>query len=235
MKLINKSDEEVKFTATIPVSLANAIRRSVWEIPTLAISEVDFYKNDSALYDEILAHRLGLIPLKNQKLKEGEFVELKLSVKGKGDSYEVLSGEIEGDVVYKDMPIVLLSEGQELEFVARARVGKGTEHARFVPGLIFYKHMPHFKITKEGEKHQELAELYPDVFEFKDSKLSLKDASAYDLDEEELQDYDGVDVSFDDELVFSVESWGNMPAKDIFLEACKALKSNLSKISKQIK
>ena len=234
MKLINKTDEKVKFTAKISVSLANAIRRSVWEVPVLAISEVDFYKNDSALYDEILAHRLGLVPLKNQKLKQGEFVELKLKTKGKGEVFEVLSGELGEDVVYPNMPLVLLREGQELELVARARVGIGLEHARFIPGMIVYKHMPHIKISKEGEKHKELAELYPEVFEF-DGSLKVRDESAYNYDSEELESYKGVDVSFDDELVFEVESWGQMKASDIFIEACKALKSNLSKISKELK
>ncbi len=56
------------------IELANALRRSVDEIPVLAINEVDIYKNDSALYDEIIAHRLGLIVLKNQKLKEGKAI-----------------------------------------------------------------------------------------------------------------------------------------------------------------
>ena len=48
-------------------SLANAVRRSVAEVPTLAIDEVEIYKNDSPLYDEMLALRLGLVPLKTEK------------------------------------------------------------------------------------------------------------------------------------------------------------------------
>ena len=78
METITKTPEEITFTSKLNVSLANAIRRSVGEIPILAIVEADIYKNDSALYDEIIAHRLGLLPIKNQKMKAGESVEMKM-------------------------------------------------------------------------------------------------------------------------------------------------------------
>ena len=43
----------------------NLIRRMIFdEVPTMAIEDVEFRKNDSALYDEMIALRLGLIPLK---------------------------------------------------------------------------------------------------------------------------------------------------------------------------
>ena len=58
-----------KLVLRIPANepLANAIRRSVAEIPVLAVDEVEIFKNDSALYDEMIAHRVGLIPLKTEK------------------------------------------------------------------------------------------------------------------------------------------------------------------------
>ncbi|MFA7304420.1 MAG: DNA-directed RNA polymerase subunit D, partial [Methanoregula sp.] len=44
---------------------ANAFRRAmIGEVPTLAIEDVRIYDNTSALFDEMLAHRLGLIPIK---------------------------------------------------------------------------------------------------------------------------------------------------------------------------
>ena len=58
METIKKTSEELVFTVDMNVSLANAIRRSAGEIEVLAIDECDIYKNDSALYDEIIAHRL---------------------------------------------------------------------------------------------------------------------------------------------------------------------------------
>jgi len=235
METITKTQEKITFVGDVNVSLANAIRRSVNEVPVLAIDEADVYKNDSALYDEIIAHRLGLIPLKNQKMKGDQTVEMKFKVKGKGDRTEVLSGELGDQAIYPDMPIVILSEGQEVEVVARARAGLGINHAKFSPGILFYKHLPKIKISGEGEKQSELAEIYPEAFEMFGEKLKVKDATKFDLEQDDMEDYPGIEVSYGDDLVVTVESWGQIDAKDVFIEACKALKGNLSEVSKVIK
>lgn len=45
-------------------SIANALRRILLsEIPTMAIEQVYIWNNSSIIQDEVLAHRLGLIPL----------------------------------------------------------------------------------------------------------------------------------------------------------------------------
>ena len=42
----------------------NALRRTLLaEVPKLAIDKVTFYDNTSALFDEILAHRLAMLPI----------------------------------------------------------------------------------------------------------------------------------------------------------------------------
>lgn len=233
--MIKNTNEEVVFSVGLNVGLANAIRRSVGEIPVLAIVEADIYKNDSALYDEIIAHRLGLISLKNQKMKKDDFVEFKLKAKGEGEGKMILAGAMGDDVVYPETPVVLLGEGQVLELVARAKAGKGKDHAKFMPGLVYYKHLPKIKISGEGEKQTELVELYPEVFEMYGEKVRVKDVWKCDLDNEDMKEYPGVDISFDDNLVFVIESWGQIDAKKIFVEACRALKNNLSEVSKVLK
>jgi DNA-directed RNA polymerases I and III subunit RPAC1 len=48
----------------IDASVANALRRTmVAEVPTVAIEHVFFHNNTSVVQDEVLAHRLGLVPL----------------------------------------------------------------------------------------------------------------------------------------------------------------------------
>ena len=43
---------------------ANAIRRiATGSVPTFAIDKVTFYENSSSIFDEYIAHRIGLVPI----------------------------------------------------------------------------------------------------------------------------------------------------------------------------
>jgi len=49
----------------VDASIANAFRRIlIAEVPTMAIETVFVFNNTSVIQDEVLAHRLGLIPIK---------------------------------------------------------------------------------------------------------------------------------------------------------------------------
>ncbi len=59
------ADDELVFEMIgIDVSFANALRRiMIAEVPTVAIEHVYMWNNSSIVHDEVLSHRLGLIPL----------------------------------------------------------------------------------------------------------------------------------------------------------------------------
>ena len=63
----------------IDAAIANSFRRILLsEVPTMAIDRVYIYNNTSVIQDEVLAHRIGLIPLKANpdhfKFKENRIV-----------------------------------------------------------------------------------------------------------------------------------------------------------------
>merc|ERR1740138_1825793 len=81
---VNKATPElVKFTLEdTDVSVANAIRRVMLaEVPTMAIEIVNIVDNDTVLFDEFIAHRMGLLPLKSNAVgdipPDDGFVEYK--------------------------------------------------------------------------------------------------------------------------------------------------------------
>jgi len=252
MKIIEKTKEKAIFHEEINESLANALRRSASEIPIMAIDEVELYKNDSALYDEILAHRLGLIVLKNQNLEFIEncsckgkgcskcSVQLKLSVKGEKT---VKAGEMKGkaEVAYEETPIVLLLKDQELEFVAVARMGKGIDHAKYSPGLVYYRNLAEIKLNKECDSCLECVRACPQkIISIEKGKLKTKDIWKCDLCESciiacKKHGKKAIEVTPSKELVFIIESFGQISAEEILVKSVKALKDNLKEISKKIK
>ena len=64
--IISKNQEEIVFDLIgVDASVANALRRILLaEIPTVAIERVWFSANSGIIQDEVLAHRVGLVPLK---------------------------------------------------------------------------------------------------------------------------------------------------------------------------
>lgn len=220
IKIIKHNDKEGKlsFVADMSTTLANAIRRSVLEIPILAVDEVEIIKNDSALYDEIIAHRLGLIPIKTDKgTKE---VKFRLKAIGPKTVYSTdIKPSVETDC---KLPIVKLDEEQELELVAEARQGKGINHIKYSPGLVYFRH-----------------NIDPELIDF----ITVDSEGKIIFDEDELKDKKIPEEILNkirklkncEELEFNIESWGQLKAKDIFLRAIEALDENLEELNKEVK
>ncbi|MBI3334238.1 DNA-directed RNA polymerase subunit D [Candidatus Pacearchaeota archaeon] len=231
MTVILKSPEKLVLRIEANESLANAIRRSVAEVPTLAIDEVEIFKNDSALYDEVLAHRLGLVPLKTEKSMSAKTkIDFKLSKTGPCTVY---SSDLEGagDVVYGKIPLTILGKDHKLELVATAVLGLGINHAKYTPGLAYYRHLYAVKSSADIDKIVQGSKSV-----FKPEKTGSK--WICDLTDAEAAAINALDEkasSVADELIFFVESFGNMPAVDIFTKAIEALEGNLDEIEKALK
>jgi DNA-directed RNA polymerase subunit D len=133
-------------------SYANAVRRfCIAEVPSMAIDDVVILENSSVLYDEILAHRLGMIPIKTdldryvlpEKCDCGSpmgchkcRVLFVLDAKGKEKVSTIYSGDLVSEdrevrPVSETIPIVKLAAGQSVKLEAYARLGRGKEHAKW--------------------------------------------------------------------------------------------------------
>ncbi len=234
MENISKSDGKYVFKAEIEDSLVNSIRRYVGQIQIAAIDEVEISKNDSPLYDETIAHRLGLIPLKQNGKKEGK---LKLSSHDKGMVY---SGSLKGDfeVVYDKMPITLLSKEQEIEISASIKMGRGQEHAKFSPGMMNYRQVS--EIYTDKEIAEKLKNNFPNVeIKSKGDKILIiddKEKEVCDICEGFAEKYGKkIEVKPTGEIIISLESFGQIDAKSIFVKAVEALKKDLNEVAKKIK
>ena len=144
---------------------ANAFRRAmISEVPTLAIEDVRIYDNTSALFDEMLAHRLGLIPIKTDLTTyttqekcacsgagcPGCIATFTLSVEGPKVvmSSDLIPQDPEATPVFGNIPIVKLTKGQKLVVEARAVLNTGREHAKWQPTLVCgYKNYPVIAIS----------------------------------------------------------------------------------------
>jgi DNA-directed RNA polymerase subunit D len=231
MQILHKSQEKLVLKMEANEPLANAIRRSVAEVPTLAIDEVEIFKNDSALYDEMLAHRLGLVPLKTEKSMSGKTkIDLKLSKIG---PCTVFSSDLSGSAepVYGKIPITILGEGHKLELVATAVLGKGIEHAKYIPGLAYYRHLVNVKSSAENDT---IVEKSKSLFKA-EKKGSTWLADLSDADKNAVSNADKNALSDSNEIIFIVESYGNMSAEDIFKKAVEALEDNLDEFVKALK
>lgn len=168
-------------------AIANSLRRAMMvKVPTLAIKEIYINQNESGLFDEVLANRIGQIPWTIPQNLDGED-EVHIAVQQEGPTAvhasDIKADNDEAEPVNPDTLLVELKEGQELTLEGIATLETGDEHAKYQGGTVGYDK------TGEGE------------FEFRIESTSgysnqelLEEAVSQienDLDEleEELEDY----------------------------------------------
>ncbi len=238
------------------VFFANTLRRlMIEEVPVMAIEDVEIRDNSSALYDEMLALRLGLIPLKTD-LKSYNLPEdckckgkgcakctlkLTLTAKGPGMVYasDLKSKDPKVKLVFPKMPIVELFKGQKIKLEATAVLGKGLDHAKFTPGLFFYRNKPVIEIKKQDESLKQCIEICPkNVFELKSGKVEInKDKLlACDLCGACTDICKNIKVEpSENDVVFVLESFGQLDGKEIVTEAIDIFDEKLKEFDKLLK
>nr|WP_255430832.1 DNA-directed RNA polymerase subunit D [Candidatus Nitrosopumilus sp. SW] len=153
LEVISKDNQKIALKLKgVPLQYANALRRVCLNgVPVFAIDTVDIIENSSVLPDEGLAHRLGLIPLKTDLSRFNEPSKCDcqsetgcsnckvMLVLDSGDSdvtRTVLSNELSSEddsikPISDKIPICELAPGQKIKVECYARLGRGTEHAKW--------------------------------------------------------------------------------------------------------
>jgi DNA-directed RNA polymerase subunit D len=264
IEIASLDDTLARFTLSgASPGFANAFRRAmIGDVPTLAIEDVRIYDNTSALFDEMLAHRIGLIPIKTDldtyTTREncacggegcpGCTSTYTLSVEG---PKTVISGDLipqdpKATPVYDNIPIVKLTKGQKLVVEARAFLNTGREHAKWQPTLVCgYKNYPVVTISDACDACGMCVDECPrEVLAVKGKNVEvvsgkLPDCSMCRLCERAclasgIGEESAIRISAEpDRFIFVVESDGSLPVKEIMERALRYLKEQSSELDNQ--
>lgn len=267
------TDEHAKFIMMgVDISIVNALRRTLLtDIPKMAIDDVGFplgpirdkegqdYESISPLFDEVIAHRLGLLPIptdlslfnfRENCVCDGEgcpSCAIKYTLYKLGPC-TVYSGDLQpfGDEKFKirddRIQIVKLGEEQALLIEATAVLGTAKQHAKWqVAHAVTYRYYP--QITLNLDKCNNcgdcIAACHRTVFGMNtQGKLELKNIGVCDLCRkcEGLCEKNAITVDYDEnKFMFKFETDSTLTAKEAFLKALTILKAKITGFEKALK
>ncbi|QKQ99731.1 DNA-directed RNA polymerase subunit D [Metallosphaera tengchongensis] len=258
IEVINKTDNFISIlTKNYPLDFVNAVRRaSMLYVPVMAVDEIYVVENNSPLYDEVLAHRLGMIPFDSRDALDYYrrpeecincvdncdrcFSKAYIDVSSEEAQKMVYSREIRTEdphvvPISKDIPIVLLGKNQRVSLEMKMRLGYGKEHSKFNPvstSVVRYK--PKVEVREDCAKAVEVCPEH--VFSFEGNKLKVINELACTLCEECMKHCEGVKVSpVENEYILELESVGTLDTRRILIEATKSILSKFEELREKVK
>ncbi|WP_138006199.1 DNA-directed RNA polymerase subunit D [Halalkalirubrum salinum] len=230
VEFIERDDRSARFLVHgLTPAFANGIRRAmIADVPTLSIDTVRFIENSSVMFDEMIALRLGLIPLTTPlaDYEIGETVTVALDVEGPATAYsgDITTSDGLVEPADKNIPIIKLNQGQRLEFEADAVLDRGKEHAKHQGGVsVGYRHLQRVEVIGDrGEFDEEEPHILRGVIETEDGELVATDEFDNDL----TNRYPGKEVSVTDvpgAFVFHVETDGSLSVEELVDRAAESI------------
>lgn len=261
MKVEITEMKQKKATVTIKDTqpyFVNSIRRiMISELPKLAVDDVVIYDNTSPLFDEIIAHRLGFIPIptdlsllvfKEDCTCKGKgcpscTVRYTLSKEGAG---MILSGDLQPEekswaITENKIPIVELFNDQRIILEIEAVLGRGRDHAKWQPVQSpGYRFIPTISFDKKRVKEVQefIKELPKGLVELKNDKLEIIDIKKMPVFESYMDKHKVDYITIDRDptnIIFSFETDGSLSAKDALIESVKILEGKYADLGKQLK
>ncbi|HLD84989.1 MAG TPA: DNA-directed RNA polymerase subunit D [archaeon] len=238
IKIISSSGSEMRFMLEDSnPAFANALRRIMRsEIPTMAIEYVDMEENNSGLFDEIVAHRLGLMPIAFDQKAFNLKDECKCKGAGCTNCEAVFVLEKDGPCVVRAgdmvcaaegvkvidprMPITELLEGQRLKFEAVAQLGFGKNHIKWQAANVGYRNSASIRIYNDKDSEiKKIVKICPvNVFDEKggDVKASRPEDCTLCMRCVDITEKGAVSVTADESsFIFEVESVSGLSPRQI--------------------
>lgn len=253
IEVLEKTDVEMRLVIKgTDTALMNTLRRTVLaEVPSMAVEEIVIIENSSVLKDEVLAHRLGLIPIRTDldsyNLPEecpcqSEFgcslcrVALTLDVDAGENPRAVYSGDLKSEdpavvPVSEKILIAKLASHQKIRLEAYAQLGRGKKHAKWQPvSMCTYKHLPEVRIDKKNcDACGECVKICPKkVLVSGGKRIEVRNPMDCTLCQDCMdvcpKDPPAVKITWKkDSFIFNIESTGILPPERILLEALKII------------
>lgn len=259
VQVLEESYERIKVLFEgYPRIYVNAIRRAALSlVPTMAIDDVVILENSSSFYDEVIAHRLAMVPLKTPV---GKYVLpsecdcksslgcprcrvlLVLDVEAGDKVRTVYSGELvseDEDVkpISPNIPLLKLSPGQKVKLEAYAKLGRGKDHSKWQAASVSV--LKSYPIIVKGKSCDNCGACVDacvkNVLSIKEGLLQINDPLNCSLCMECVRacksEPKGISVEeAEDKFILFIESVGSMSARDILLNAVKELMSQVDKV-----
>jgi len=264
VNILEREGDALRFILSgVSVQTANALRRlMIAEVPVMAIDDVVFIENTSPMQDEIVAHRLGLVPIRtdldsyvlpeecdcHSELGCGKCrVTLTLDAEAGDAVRTVYSGEIRSEdpdvvPVTEKIPLAKLAPGQRLRLEASVRLGMGRDHAKWQPvSACAYKHLPKITVSNAcdgcGKCVDACAKRVLTMKESRAFATSPADCTACKLCERICpKEPKSISIGFKDgSFVFRIESTGSLSPERVVVEAAKLLKKKADDFVEQVK
>ena len=269
IQIVSMEDTKAKFILKdSSPAMANALRRTMLQdIPKMAIDKVDFhlgpimqddkeYESVTSLFDEVIAHRLGLVPVPTTD--QFKF-QKECSCGGTGcpgctimyslnkfGPCTVLSGDLTplGDASLKvkdeHIPIVELTDTQAVLIYATAVMGTARQHVKWQAAFgVGYSYMPIVTIDAKKAKDADIQKYavseYPGLFKIEGGNLVVDDLERACVLGKAVQ-HDphlegAVTVSWDDSnFVFRFETDGSLTARQVLDKAVEILHKKAEEI-----
>jgi DNA-directed RNA polymerase subunit D len=244
---VKKLDEKDKvgtyLIKGVSPAFMNAIRRTIMlHTPCLAVEDVAIYENGSVMFDEFLAHRLGMLPIKtdSRTYKQGDKVKMVLEKEGPCTVYskDIKSTDPKIEVMDKNIPITKLNKGQRLRIEMQAIMNRGKEHAKWHPAVAGYREVPELVVSKDCDECKECVKVCPaNILQLKGKKVSLTKPEECNLCGAcvDACPKESIRLDFDNRsFIFITEPIAGLTTKEVIGSAIKELLGKSKQIAKAL-